>query len=74
MFSHYNGVSFELKKRMSHHWQANIGLTLSKVEGRLALEHRSGHAPERHDQHGAEYRRRRYSARTRTIMSTATAC
>ncbi len=35
MHSKYNGVAFEVKKRMSHRWQANFGLTLSKSEGRL---------------------------------------
>lgn len=34
MFSRYNGVAFELKKRMSNRWQANFGLTLSKSTGR----------------------------------------
>lgn len=34
MFSRYNGVAFEVKKRMSNRWQANFGLTLSKSEGR----------------------------------------
>ena len=34
MFARYNGVAFELKKRMSNHWQANFGLTLSKSTGR----------------------------------------
>jgi hypothetical protein len=35
MFSKYNGIAFEIKKRMSNRWQANFGLTLSKAEGRL---------------------------------------
>jgi hypothetical protein len=35
MFSRYNGVAFEIKKRMSNRWQANFGLTLSKSTGRL---------------------------------------
>jgi len=35
MFSTYNGVAFEVKKRMSNNWQANFGVTLSKSEGRL---------------------------------------
>ena len=34
MFSRYNGVQFEIKKRMSNRWQANFGLTLSKSTGR----------------------------------------
>lgn len=34
MFSNYDGVAFEVKKRMSHRWQANFGLTLSKSTGR----------------------------------------
>lgn len=34
MYSRYNGVAFELKKRMSSRWQANFGLTLSKATGR----------------------------------------
>ena len=34
MFSNYNGVAFEVKKRMSNRWQANFGLTLSKSTGR----------------------------------------
>ena len=34
MFFKYQGVSFELKKRMSHNWQANFGLTLSEGTGR----------------------------------------
>ena len=29
-----HGVEFDLKKRMSKHWQANFGLTLSKATGR----------------------------------------
>jgi hypothetical protein len=35
MFAKYNGAAFEVKKRMSNRWQANVGLTLSKSEGRL---------------------------------------
>ncbi|MFN8059635.1 MAG: TonB-dependent receptor [Vicinamibacterales bacterium] len=35
MHSKYNGANFEVKKRMSHHWQGNFGLLLSKSEGRL---------------------------------------
>ncbi len=34
MFSRYNGVAFELKKRLSNRWQANVGLTLSESTGR----------------------------------------
>jgi hypothetical protein len=34
MFFDYDGVQFELKKRMSNKWQANVGLTLSKATGR----------------------------------------
>jgi hypothetical protein len=34
MFARYNGVAFEMKKRMSNRWQANFGLTLSKSTGR----------------------------------------
>ena len=34
MFARYNGIAFEIKKRMSSHWQANFGLTLSKATGR----------------------------------------
>ena len=34
MFARYNGIAFEIKKRMSNHWQANFGLTLSKATGR----------------------------------------
>lgn len=34
MFSRYNGVAFEIKKRMSSRWQGNFGLTLSKSTGR----------------------------------------
>ena len=34
MFSKYNGVAFEIKKRMSNRWQANLGVTFSKSEGR----------------------------------------
>ena len=34
MFSRYHGVAFEIKKRMSNRWQANVGLTLSKSTGR----------------------------------------
>ena len=34
MFFKYNGVSIEMKKRMSNKWQANFGLTLSKGTGR----------------------------------------
>jgi hypothetical protein len=35
MYSRYNGVAFEVKKRMSNNWQANFGVTFSKSEGRL---------------------------------------
>jgi len=34
MFANYHGVEFDIKKRMSNHWQANFGLTLSKSTGR----------------------------------------
>ena len=34
MFARYNGIAFEIKKRMSNRWQANFGLTLSKSTGR----------------------------------------
>jgi Carboxypeptidase regulatory-like domain len=34
MFFDYDGVSIEMKKRMSNKWQANFGLTLSKGTGR----------------------------------------
>lgn len=34
MFARYNGVAFEIKKRMANRWQANFGLTLSKSTGR----------------------------------------
>ena len=34
MFSNYDGIAFEVKKRMSNRWQANFGLTLSKSTGR----------------------------------------
>ncbi len=34
MFSRYNGVAFEIKKRMSNNWQGNFGLTLSESTGR----------------------------------------
>ncbi len=34
MYSDYNGVAFEMKKRMADRWQANFGLTLSKSTGR----------------------------------------
>ena len=34
MFFDYDGVQFEVKKRMSNKWQANVGLTLSKATGR----------------------------------------
>ena len=34
MFARYHGVEFDIKKRMSNHWQANFGLTLSKATGR----------------------------------------
>jgi hypothetical protein len=34
MSARYNGVAFEIKKRMSNRWQANFGLTLSKSTGR----------------------------------------
>jgi hypothetical protein len=34
MFSRYNGVNFEVKKRMANRWQANFGLLLSKATGR----------------------------------------
>jgi hypothetical protein len=34
MFSRYSGVAFEIKKRMSNHWQGNFGLTLSESTGR----------------------------------------
>lgn len=35
MYAKYNGLAFEVKKRMSNNWQANVGVTLSKAEGRL---------------------------------------
>lgn len=35
MFTRYNGVAFEIRKRMSSRWQGNLGLTLSKSTGRL---------------------------------------
>ena len=34
MSSRYSGLAFEVKKRMSSHWQANVGVTLSKSTGR----------------------------------------
>jgi hypothetical protein len=34
MFSRYKGLGFEIKKRMSNRWQANVGLTVSKSTGR----------------------------------------
>ena len=34
MFARYHGVELDVKKRMSNHWQANFGLTLSKSTGR----------------------------------------
>jgi hypothetical protein len=34
MFSDYDGVAFEIKKRMSNRWQANFGMTFSKSVGR----------------------------------------
>jgi hypothetical protein len=34
MSMRYNGVAFELKKRMSNRWQANFGYTFSKSTGR----------------------------------------
>ena len=34
MFARYHGIEFDIKKRMSNHWQANFGLTLSKSTGR----------------------------------------
>lgn len=35
MQSHYNGVSFQVNKRMSSHWQGTFSLVLSKSEGRI---------------------------------------
>lgn len=35
MSAKYNGIAFEVKKRMSNNWQANFGITFSKSEGRL---------------------------------------
>jgi hypothetical protein len=35
MFARYNGLAFEVKKRMSNRWQANFGVTFSKSTGRL---------------------------------------
>jgi len=34
MFARYHGVELDIKKRMSKHWQANFGLTLSRATGR----------------------------------------
>ena len=68
MFSRYNGVAFELKKRMSNRWQANFGLTLSKSTGRQGSS--SARDPRRSV---AGRARPASSARTRTTSSTATA-
>jgi hypothetical protein len=35
MSSTYKGVHMQVNKRMSNRWQATVGLTLSKAEGRL---------------------------------------
>jgi Carboxypeptidase regulatory-like domain len=35
MEAKYRGVHFQVNKRMSNRWQATVGLTLSKAEGRL---------------------------------------
>jgi hypothetical protein len=35
MFSRYNGVSFQVNKRMAHHWQGTFSLVLSKSTGRI---------------------------------------
>jgi Carboxypeptidase regulatory-like domain len=35
MSSRYNGFSAQATKRLAHHWQATLDLTLSKSEGRL---------------------------------------
>ena len=35
MTSKYNGLSIQVTKRMSNHWQGNFSLVLSKSEGRL---------------------------------------
>jgi len=35
MFSTYRGVHFQVNKRMSNRWQATVGVTLSRSEGRL---------------------------------------
>ena len=65
MFSRYNGVAFEIKKRMSNRWQANFGLTLSKSTGRQGSS--SARATPTHitGEHGWHR-----SGRTRTISST----
>ena len=51
MFSRYNGVTFEVNKRMSNHWQANVGLHVLEV--RRAGSDRARPAPRRStpDQH-----------------------
>ena len=68
MFARYHGVEFDIKKRMSNHWQANFGITLSKATGRQGGEFGAFHAAL--DRSSA---RRASSARTRTTTSTATA-
>jgi hypothetical protein len=35
MSSRYQGIAFEIKKRMANRWQANVGYTFSKSTGRL---------------------------------------
>ena len=68
MFSRYNGVAFEIKKRMSNRWQANFGLTLSKSDGTPGFELGACHAAHVAGEHGWHR-----SGRTRTTSSTPTA-
>jgi hypothetical protein len=42
LYTRYNGVTFQLTKRMSSNWQGVASLVLSKAEGRIASSARTG--------------------------------
>ena len=66
MSSRYQGIAFEIKKRMANRWQANVGYTFSKSTGRLGSSSAGTRRSARRPVPPA------CSARTRTTTSTAT--
>jgi hypothetical protein len=42
LYSRYNGVTFQLTKRMSSNWQGVFSMVLSKAEGRISSSARTG--------------------------------